>query len=41
MSAETIGLVVTAEDQLGVLHRLTGVIAEHKGDITSVAILES
>jgi energy-converting hydrogenase B subunit Q len=41
MSAETIGLVVTAEDQLGVLHRLTGVIAEHQGDITSVAILES
>ncbi len=41
MSLETIGLVVTAEDQLGVLHRLTGVIAEHQGDITSVAILES
>jgi len=41
VSAETIGLVVTAEDQLGVLHRLTGVIAEHQGDITSVAILES
>ena len=41
MSAETIGLVVTAEDQLGVLHRLTGVIAEHQGDITSIAILES
>jgi energy-converting hydrogenase B subunit Q len=40
MSAETIGLVVTAEDQLGVLHRLTGVIAEHQGDITSVDILE-
>jgi energy-converting hydrogenase B subunit Q len=41
VSAETIGLVVTAEDQLGVLHRLAGVIAEHQGDITSVAILES
>jgi len=41
MSAETIGLVVTAEDQLGLLHRLTGVIAEHRGDIASVAILES
>ena len=41
MSAETIGLVVAAEDQLGLLHRLTGVIAEHQGDITSVAILES
>ena len=41
MSAETIGLLVRAEDQLGLLHRLTGVIAEHQGDITSVAILES
>ncbi len=41
MSAETVGLVVTAENQLGVLHRLTGVIAEHQGDITSVAILDS
>jgi len=41
MSAETIGVVVTAEDQVGLLHRLTGVIAAHQGDITSVAILES
>src|SRR5579872_1313729 len=41
MSAETIGLVVVAEDQLGLLHRLTGVIAGHQGDITSVAILAS
>ncbi len=41
MNGETIGLVVTTEDQLGVLHRLTGVIAEHQGDITSVDILES
>jgi energy-converting hydrogenase B subunit Q len=41
MSDEIIGLMVVAEDGLGVLHRLTGVIAEHKGDITSVAILEN
>ena len=41
MSAEMIGLVVTAEDQLGVLHQLTGVIAGHQGDITLVDILES
>jgi energy-converting hydrogenase B subunit Q len=41
MSAETIGLMVHAQAGLGVLHRLTGVIAEHKGDITSVEILEN
>jgi energy-converting hydrogenase B subunit Q len=41
VSAQTIGLVVVAEDQLGLLHRLTGVIAGHQGDITSVAILAS
>ena len=41
MSAETIGLMVLAQAGLGVLHRLTGVIAEHKGDITSVEILEN
>ena len=41
MSAETIGLMVLAQAGLGVLHRLTGVIAEHQGDITSVEILEN
>jgi energy-converting hydrogenase B subunit Q len=41
MSAETIGLMVHAQAGLGVLHRLTGVIAEHQGDITSVEILEN
>jgi len=41
MSEAIIGLMVVAEDGLGVLHRLTGVIAEHQGDITSVAILEN
>jgi len=33
--------MVIAEDGLGVLHKLTGVIAGYEGDITSVAILES
>jgi energy-converting hydrogenase B subunit Q len=33
--------LVHAQAGLGVLHRLTGVIAEHKGDITSVEILEN
>lgn len=41
MNGETIGLLVFAEDGLGVLHQLAGVIAEHQGNITSVAILEN
>ena len=41
MTPETIGLLVHAEAGLGVLHRLTGVIAEHQGDIVSVEILEN
>ena len=41
MSAETTGLLVHAEAGLGILHRLTGVIAEHRGDILSVEILEN
>ena len=41
MKPETIGLMVHAQAGLGVLHRLTGVIAEHQGDITSVEILEN
>jgi energy-converting hydrogenase B subunit Q len=41
MSAETIGLLVHAHGGLGVLHRLTGVIFEHQGDIVSVEILEN
>ena len=39
MSQETIGLEVRASNGTGVLHKLTGVIASHAGDITSVAIL--
>jgi len=38
--AEKIGLLVVANSGLGVLHELTGVIAAHRGDITSVEILE-
>jgi energy-converting hydrogenase B subunit Q len=41
MTSETIGLLVHADAGLGILHRLTGVIAEHKGDILSVEILEN
>jgi energy-converting hydrogenase B subunit Q len=41
MSHEKIGLVIHAEAGLGVLHQLTGVIAQHQGDITSVAIIDS
>lgn len=36
-----IGLLIHAESGPGVLHRITGVIAEHGGDILSVDILES
>ena len=38
--AEKIGIVIVANSGLGVLHELTGVIAEHRGDITSVEIIE-
>jgi energy-converting hydrogenase B subunit Q len=41
MANETIGLLVHAVGQTGVLHQLTGVIARHEGDITSVEILEN
>ena len=41
MTAKIIGLMVHARAGLGVLHRLTGVIADHKGDIASVEILEN
>jgi energy-converting hydrogenase B subunit Q len=41
MANEKIGVVVHADAGLGVLHQLTGVIASHKGDITSVEIIEN
>ena len=39
MENERIGLVVASVGRTGVLHQLTGVIARHEGDITSVEIL--
>jgi energy-converting hydrogenase B subunit Q len=39
MTNRTIGLVVHAVGTTGVLHQLTGVIAQQQGDITSVEIL--
>ncbi len=41
MAARRTGLFVRAEAGPGVLHQLTGVIARHRGDITSVEIVES
>src|SRR5438552_2320162 len=41
MSDEPIGLVVHAIGKTGVLHQLTGVIARHDGDISSVEILDN
>ena len=38
---EKIGLVIHAAEGIGLLHRLTGVISEHHGDITSVAIIDN
>ena len=35
------GLLIDADAGPGILHRLTGVIAEHSGDIGSVSILEN
>jgi len=40
MTNQNIGLMIHADAGLGVLHELTGVIARHQGDITSVEILE-
>lgn len=41
MDKEPIGIVVNATGKTGVLHQLTGVIASHEGDITSVEILDN
>jgi energy-converting hydrogenase B subunit Q len=38
---ETIGLLVHTFGQTGILHRLTGVIAGHKGDIATVEIVDN
>jgi energy-converting hydrogenase B subunit Q len=39
--AENFGIIVTCAAGPGVLHELTGVIARHQGDITSVEIVEN
>ncbi len=41
MASERSGILVRAAAGPGVLHQLTGVIAKHNGDITSVEIIES
>jgi energy-converting hydrogenase B subunit Q len=38
---EKIGLVIRAEEGLGLIHRLTGVIGEHQGNIVSIAIIDN
>ncbi len=40
MSDRTVGLHVRARSGPGILHQLSGVIARHRGDITSVEIVE-
>jgi energy-converting hydrogenase B subunit Q len=40
MSEKALGLHVRARSGPGILHQLTGVIARHQGDITSVDIVE-
>jgi energy-converting hydrogenase B subunit Q len=41
MEAQIHGLMIDADAGPGILHRLTGVIAGHAGDIRSVAIIEN
>jgi len=41
MESQNHGLLVEADAGPGILHRLTGVIAEHAGDIGSVSIIEN
>jgi energy-converting hydrogenase B subunit Q len=38
--ADTFGILVHADSGLGILHRLTGTIAQRQGNISSVSILE-
>ncbi len=39
-NTETVGLLIETVPGPGVLHQLTGVVARHQGDITSVEIVE-
>ena len=38
--SDSIGILVSADSGLGVLHRLTGIIASHQANISSVAIID-
>jgi energy-converting hydrogenase B subunit Q len=40
IASDKTGLVIVAFNRTGVLHQLTGVIAQHQGDIRSVSIIE-
>jgi energy-converting hydrogenase B subunit Q len=40
MSVDKLGLVIHADSGTGILHKLTGVIAGHQGNIASVAIMQ-
>ena len=40
MSVEKVGLVIVGANEPGVLHRVTGVMASHSGDIRSISIIE-
>jgi energy-converting hydrogenase B subunit Q len=41
MPVQRVGLMVGCESGPGIMHQLTGVIASHRGDISSVAIVEN
>jgi energy-converting hydrogenase B subunit Q len=41
MASEKVGVLVFATNGPGVLHQLTGVIARHEGDITSIEIFQA
>ena len=41
MASRSVGLFIRADAGPGILHQLTGVIARHNGDITSIEIIES
>jgi energy-converting hydrogenase B subunit Q len=40
MADERIGLLIIGDNEPGVLHRVTGVMAGHRGDIRSISIIE-
>lgn len=40
MSVQRIGLMIQCESGPGIMHQLTGVIAQHHGDLSSVAIVD-